>query len=262
VPLLLAKKLMDLHPAAIANHFGLYLNEPYQLIHPLELFGQLQTKSPTHHLAPHVVECIDRFNRTTTFVAATLLRISGNKERATAMTKFITAASFLCDLQHFEAVFAIMGGLSQMPVRRLAGTQSELKSGVAKQYKDLEALVSVASNNSAYRDVVQAVDHTAKPCQPYIGVVLKDLLFAEDGNPKFVDGKVNFFRCAMQHSVAYSFLRHQTGFGRAYTFEAANGKRLVRRDLIKLELGLGFQCPSDNDLWDLSYAVVPRKRRN
>lgn len=46
-------------------------------------------------------------------------------------------------------------------------------------------------------------------CCPYIGIFLTDLIFVDDSNQTFVDGKINFMKCIMTYKIMEKIIRFQ-----------------------------------------------------
>ena len=92
---------------------------------------------------------------------------------------------------------AIISGLNVSAVTRLKSTWEAVESKHKEKLKQLEELVSPNSNYRNYRLHMEGFEMVRQdqkePCIPFFGLHLKDLLFINDGNPKFLEnGFVNF----------------------------------------------------------------------
>jgi hypothetical protein len=99
---------------------------------------------------------------------------------------------------------AVVGGLSLNCVQRLKKTWDGVPRQSHATFTSLVEFVSGTSNFKNYRSVLK---DSPKPVLPYLAVLLKDILFIEEGNPNMrPNGMVNFEKMAML-SKAFSMLK-------------------------------------------------------
>ena len=108
------------------------------------------------------------------------------KKRVKVIEKFIKIGCKLFKLNNFNTTMGIVSGLNLMPISRLKATWEQVDPKRTKQLNTLEETLSPMGNYKNYRTLLEDIDAT-RPCIPILSTFLKDLLFANDGNPTFVE---------------------------------------------------------------------------
>ncbi|XP_036615996.1 rap guanine nucleotide exchange factor 3 isoform X3 [Trichosurus vulpecula] len=130
-----------------------------------------------------------RFNELQYWVATELCLCPIPGLRAQLLRKFIKLASHLKEQKNLNSFFAIMFGLSNSAISRLALTWERLPHKVRKLYSALEQLLDPSWNHRVYR---LALTKLSPPIIPFMPLLLKDMTFIHEGNHTLVDSLVNF----------------------------------------------------------------------
>jgi hypothetical protein len=186
----------------IARQITLIDFDQFKLIEPKECLNQSWNKGNREVKAPNIHQMIQTFNTLSNWIGTTIVGTPDLKERAKIVEKFIEVAECLWNLNNFNGVFAVCSGLSLASIYRLKKTWNEIREESKTQFQQLHKYISRDKNFAAIRGRLKGVK---PPCIPYIGLYLTDLTFIEDGNPKYINGKINFVKC--QH-VRFLFLIH------------------------------------------------------
>jgi len=117
----------------------------------------------------------DRSTKLSLWVGTELIRASSHKQRILVMQRFISIADELLKLRNFEFTLAVLSGLKSVKI--MSELWKGLKSKFLESYDALLALFSSKNNFAAYRQYPKDA-----PMIPYIGLLLQDLTFIEDGN--------------------------------------------------------------------------------
>ena len=161
---------------------------------------------------------IDRFNRIGFWVASVVCSQADVRQRAACVDKFLRILGYLRKYQNYNSLMAILAGLNNTAVSRLHKTWDLVKGGSSggltggnsgisgggsvssrgslsrssrgrggsrwySAYQEIEAQMSYRGNFKAYREL----EHAAKPpLVPFFGLHVKDLVFMNDGNPKYL----------------------------------------------------------------------------
>ena len=144
--------------------------------------------------SPNILALIDHFNTVSNWVKVTLLTIVQRKERVKIMRKFIQLAYVLKQMRNYSGVIAILAGIDSGPIYRLKKTMDGIASN--KKYSnlmaDLRALTNPRKNwvslREAIRDDLLAGSECPTPVIPYLGMLLSDLVFIDEGNPSMTGG--------------------------------------------------------------------------
>jgi len=103
--------------------------------------------------------------------------------RSFCLSSFLTAffLQALLALNNYNGVMEILGGLGNSGINRLKKTFEQFNTNkrAAKTLEELRETMDTASNWARYRDLVAKC---APPKLPYLGLILTDLVFIEDGN--------------------------------------------------------------------------------
>ena len=145
-------------------------------------------------ICPMICKAIMFFNSLSHWVTMTLVKEPRLRKRIEYITKMINLSNQLFALKNFSSLMAIIAGLNHFSIVRMKMTWKKLDQGILKVYQHLEFLMSHISNYSQYRSLL---NKCKGPCVPYLGLILADLTFIDNGNLDTVDGKINFAKYVM-----------------------------------------------------------------
>ena len=103
-------------------------------------------------------------------------------------------------MHNYNSVMAFFAAFSTAAVSRLKWTMGLLSKRAQEGLQEIERFMSNEMNYRTYR---AAVAQAQSACVPYLGVHLSDLIFIEEGNPKYVEGSglINFEGCRFVSNV-------------------------------------------------------------
>jgi len=221
----------------------------YQMFHglqPKECLNQNWNKSHREEKAPNIFMMINWFNTVSRWVASCVVQEDNPKKRKLALTKMIHLAEACYELNNFNAIFEIISGLQNAAVHRLKKTWEMIGTRERKEY---ERMLELVSRNNNYRAIRRAILDVKPPCIPYIGVFLTDLTFIEDGNPDFLNNKINFIK---RRKLALLIRDIQTYQQTPYKLH----------HLPQLQEQLKAMQPlAEDQLYDKSLIIEPRKKQ-
>jgi len=103
---------------------------------------------------------------------------------------FIKIAHICKKLNNYQTLFSICSGLSHSQVTRLKMTWEAIQPKYKSRFNELEKITSIARNYNTYRQIHSSLSdkdvHTTQYI-PFIALLIKDLYFFNDGNPKYID---------------------------------------------------------------------------
>lgn len=152
-----------------------------------------------------------RFNELQYWVATELCLCLLPGPRAQLLRKFIKLAAHLKEQKNLNSFFAVMFGLSNSAISRLAHTWERLPQKVRKLHSALERLLDPSWNHRAYR---VALAKLSPPIIPFMPLLLKDMTFIHEGNRTLVENLINFEKMRMM-ARAVRVLQHCRGHGHA-----------------------------------------------
>ncbi|XP_067400024.1 RAS guanyl-releasing protein 2 isoform X1 [Emydura macquarii macquarii] len=133
---------------------------------------------------PILERFITLFNSVSQWVQLMVLSKPTPQQRAQVITRFILVAQRLLQLQNFNTLMAVVGGLSHSSISRLKETLSHVSSETTKLWESLTELVTSLGNYSRYRRrLAECVGFRF----PILGVHLKDLVAVHVALPDWLD---------------------------------------------------------------------------
>uniref|UniRef100_A0A4X2KLY2 RAS guanyl-releasing protein 1 n=1 Tax=Vombatus ursinus TaxID=29139 RepID=A0A4X2KLY2_VOMUR len=169
--------------------------------------------------------------------------------RAEVFIKFIKVAQKLHQLQNFNTLMAVIGGLCHSSISRLKETSSYVPHEINKVLNEMTELLSSCRNYDNYRRAYGECTHFKIPI---LGVHLKDLISLHEAMPDYLeDRKVNFHKLLALYNHINELVRLQEVVP---PLEA--NKDLVH--LLTLSLDLYY---TEDEIYELSYAREPRNHR-
>uniref|UniRef100_A0A8C5SVP4 RAS guanyl releasing protein 4 n=1 Tax=Laticauda laticaudata TaxID=8630 RepID=A0A8C5SVP4_LATLA len=198
----------------------------------------------------HGISALERaitlFNSISQWVQVMILKRPTPQQRAEVFTKFIHVTQKLRQLQNFNTLMAIVGGLCHSTIARLKETHALLPSEVTKVLAEMTELLSSSGNYGAYR---RAYADCKDFKIPIVGVHLKDLVTLHEALPDHVEGgRLNLSKLQSLYEPVWEFRMRQRA---QPPFEA--NKDLVH--LLTLSLDLYY---SEEEIYALSYSREPR----
>lgn len=184
-------------------------------------------------------------NSISQWVQVMILNRPTPQQRAEVFTKFIRVTQKLRQLQNFNTLMAVLGGLCHSAISRLKDTHALLPQEVTKTLAEMTELLSSCCNYSAYR---RAYGECSGFKIPIVGVHLKDLVSLHEALPDRLGGQLNLSKLQGLYQQAQELQALQQA-----TPPFAANKDLVH--LLTLSLDLYY---TDDEIYELSYAREPR----
>ncbi|ORX41380.1 ras GEF [Piromyces finnis] len=171
-------KFLDIDPLEIARQLTILESRTYTQIQPIECLNKAWSEKENSP-AVNVKAMIEFSNRTTGWVATSILGESDIKRRCNILKHFILIADRCYSLNNFNTVMSILAGFNSSPIHRLKRTWDHLSNKVKMMFDNIESVMNPQKNYAHYRENLHSVN---PPCVPFLGVYLTDLTFIEDGN--------------------------------------------------------------------------------
>ncbi|XP_030400532.1 RAS guanyl-releasing protein 4 isoform X2 [Gopherus evgoodei] len=184
-------------------------------------------------------------NSISQWVQVMILNRPTPQQRAEVFTKFIRVTQKLRQLQNFNTLMAVLGGLCHSTISRLKDTHALLPQEVTKTLAEMTELLSSCCNYSTYR---RAYGECSGFKIPIVGVHLKDLVSLHEALPDRLGGQLNLSKLQGLYQQAQELQTLQQA-----TPPFAANKDLVH--LLTLSLDLYY---TDDEIYELSYAREPR----
>ncbi|XP_051537593.1 RAS guanyl-releasing protein 2-like isoform X2 [Myxocyprinus asiaticus] len=197
---------------------------------------------------PILERFITLFNSVSQWIQIMVLSKHTAQQRATVISEFIKVAQMLLQLQNFNTLMAVVGGLSNSSIARLKDTQALIGSETRKVFDGLVELVTSSGNYSRYR---QRFSECSGFRFPILGVHLKDLIAVHVALPDWVDPEKSRVNLTKTHQL-YAILEELALIQSTPPSIEANS------DLLNLLLVSLDQYHSEDEIYKLSLQREPR----
>lgn len=194
---------LNLDPKHCAHSLTKKDKESLRSIRAVEYYHELWEDTRTPIIKNEIRslrKAIASFNKTCYWIATEICTQPEKSNRALVISQSIKMANVCFKLKNYNTALAIVSGLNALAVSRLKQTWEAVDAKRLKQLEEMESFLSPLSNFKAYRSAmdqhIQSSTASSTPIVPILGIFVKDLVFMNDGNPKFVagqpEGTVNF----------------------------------------------------------------------
>uniref|UniRef100_U3K715 Rap guanine nucleotide exchange factor 3 n=1 Tax=Ficedula albicollis TaxID=59894 RepID=U3K715_FICAL len=157
----------------LASHLTDYDWSLFKSIHQVEMIHYIVGPQKFHEVATaNLARVMRRFNELQFWVATELCLCPELGRRAQLLRKFIKLAAHLKEQKNLNSFFAVMFGVSNTAVTRLAKTWERLPHKIRKLHSALERMLDPSWNHRVYR---LAVAKLSPPIIPFVPLLLKGL---------------------------------------------------------------------------------------
>lgn len=228
----------------LAQHLTYLEFRCFQAITPQDLRGYVLQGSVRG--CPALEGSVGLSNSVSRWVQVMVLSRPGPAQRAQVLDKFIHVAQRLRQLQNFNTLMAVTGGLCHSSIARLKDSHNHLSPDSTKTLLELTELLASHNNYACYR-------RTWASCTgfrlPVLGVHLKDLVSLYEAHPdRLPDGRVYLPKL----NSLYLRLEELAALQGQHPPCSANEDLL---HLLTLSLDLFY---TEDEIYELSYAREPR----
>ncbi|ORX88093.1 ras GEF [Anaeromyces robustus] len=186
-------EFINLDPTMVAYKLTSMESERFQKIKPIEFILNLwnsNDESPyIKYEMKNLKNMVDASNHLSYWVTTEILTQPQLKPRAKVLEMFIKIAYICKKLNNYQTLFSICSGLGHSQVTRLKMTWEAIQPKYKSRFHDLEKITSIAKNYNTYRQIhANLLEKDEKITYiPFIALLIKDLYFFNDGNPKYID---------------------------------------------------------------------------
>jgi hypothetical protein len=176
--------ILDFDHTEIANQLTLIDSGVFCNVTPEELIDENFTKKKRHlNLAPRVTQMTAISNELSAYVGDSIL--SGDmpaKARRNLLKHWIRIADRCFELKNFNSLLSIVSALQSVNIMRLKRIWDLLSPKYHVMFQNLKKVLMPDKNFAFYRSKLKNI---SAPCIPYLGLYLSDLIFIDEGNPKY-----------------------------------------------------------------------------
>jgi hypothetical protein len=241
------RSVLEIPVTELAEQLTLIEAEVFQSIPLHEFLQQGWLKSDKETRSPHLLRMVRLSTRLSRWVVAEILSDDKPVKRAKVIEYFVQVCHELLKLNNFNGIMAVLAALSGSAIGRLKKTWDAFSKARKKELDELHTIMDTDSNWSKYRT---ALMKAPPPKIPYLGLVLTDLVFIEDGNQdRLPSGHINWVKCELLAECL-----HQVQLSQQSQYRIAPNDTLV--DGYVLEVA---KTMTEREAYDRSLVVEPRK---
>ena len=194
----------------------------YSSIRPRDFVRHVSVKD-TNHTHTKILEDVNRminhFNHLSIFVEGMILLRDKPKHRAKALEKFMAIAWKLRQQNNYNALASVLSAVNGTAVYRLALTKALVPESVLKEFMRLIILMSTQRSHAAYR---LAWENSFSERIPYLALLRRDLIAAEDGNMTFIGPEGSLINWKKFEIMGQIIIGIQKSQERPYSFTHKN----------------------------------------
>ena len=180
--------ILEWSEVEIARQLSLISHFIIDHIHISEFYFARWTSGEKFTNSPHIMQCIDRFNKLSLWIIEEILSYDKSSLRSKVIEKFILVAHECYLIYNFNDCFNIITALVNPLIKCLRKSWNKIfKPEVIKIFTSLQIVCNVSKNFSSFREEMKKIDD--KPCVPYLGMYLNSFAFLEEG-PKYIKDKL------------------------------------------------------------------------
>ena len=151
-------------------------------IHPRELYKAIFLKKEKEKTSPNVVDCINIFNRLTSFIIEDILSYDYPRDRARIYEKWVDIADYCKNNKDYNDLIAIFSALNHYVITGLQLTLKEVRSRANSIFRNISDFCSVEGNYRKIREDMNNCDKNGIVYIPYLGMLMRDINFFEESS--------------------------------------------------------------------------------
>ena len=180
-------------------------------ISPRELYRGVFLKKDKDITSKNVVECINSFNKLTSFIIEDILSFDTPKERAKIYDKWLQIADYLKNKKNYNDCIAIYSALNNYIITGLKLTLKELKTKTKNMFEQISNFCSCEGNYRNIREDMNLCQKKGETFVPYLGMLLRDINFLEESS-KYLNenGCINIEKIEKINKIMETYFKYKT----------------------------------------------------
>lgn len=147
-----------------------------------ELYRGIFLKKDKNNTSPNVVECINNFNKLTSFIIEDIISFYSPKDRAKIYEKWVEIGDYCRLKKDYNDCIAIYSALNNYIITGLKLTMKEVKSKKKYLFEQISNFCACEGNYKNIREDMGICDSKGQIFIPYLGMLLRDINFFEESS--------------------------------------------------------------------------------
>ena len=145
-----------------------------------ELYRGIFLKKDKNNTSPNVVECIDYFNKLTSFIIEDVISYNSTRDRAKIYEKWVQIADYCRLKKDYNDCIAIYSALNNYIITGLKLTMKEVRTKIKYLFEQISNFCACEGNYKNIREDINICDSKGEIFIPYLGMLLRDINFFEE----------------------------------------------------------------------------------
>ena len=175
-----------------------------------ELYRGIFLKKDKNNTSPNVVECINNFNKLTSFIIEDVISFNSTRDRAKIYEKWVQIAEYCRLKKDYNDCIAIYSALNNYIITGLKLTMKEVKSRIKYLFEQISNFCACEGNYKNIREDMNTCDSKGQIFIPYLGMLLRDINFFEESSKYIIDnGSFNMEKIENIDAIMSKYFRYK-----------------------------------------------------
>jgi len=256
IPTVFAKdsfQIFDIPAQELARQLAMSSLTLIQNIQPIELLFWAKKKNQ----CPNLAKVVDHFNSLTQWAKTYIVTGCSVKQRAYIIAHIIAIMNHSLLYNNYHVVTALLAALQQIAISRLKKSWALVPPKSMQLFSEIATHMDPEGNWKHYRDKMNSTK--APPFIPYIGLVIQDIMFIDDGNlTKKRDSEslpelINWDKCMSIGAIFKRLIEHSDY---CYPFVYLPEIEFVFNE------AMNHRMKNDKEIYQMSVALEPKVAKN
>ena len=180
--------ITDWNPEDIGDKLTQVSKSLLNRIKPRELLRGIYLKKEKNITSPNVVNCINNFNKLTSFIIEDVISYDTPKLRARTYESWVQVCDYCKTIRNYNDCLAIYSALNNYIITGLNLTLKEIKSKTKSLFETISKFCTVEDNYKNIRNDMLICAQDGDSFIPYLGMLLRDINFLEESS-KYINEK-------------------------------------------------------------------------
>lgn len=175
-----------------------------------ELYRGIFLKKDKNTTSPNVIECINNFNKLTSFIIEDVISFNSPRDRSKVYEKWVQVADYCRINKDYNDCIAIYSALNNYIITGLKLTMKDVKSKTKYLFEQISNFCACEGNYKNIRDDMNNCDNKGQTFIPYLGMLMRDINFFEESSKYINDlGCFNMEKIESIDAIISKYFRYK-----------------------------------------------------
>ena len=210
--------ITDWNPEDIGDKLTQVSKSLLNRIKPRELLRGIYLKKEKNITSPNVVNCINNFNKLTSFIIEDVISYDTPKLRARTYESWVQVCDYCKTIRNYNDCLAIYSALNNYIITGLNLTLKEIKSKTKSLFETISKFCTVEDNYKNIRNDMLICAQDGDSFIPYLGMLLRDINFLEESS-KYINekGLINMEKIEKMNNLLEKYFNYKRDEKKKFT---------------------------------------------